>query len=181
MARSIDLSGKPICITGASAGIGRATALACARAGMPVFAAARREDRLKALVEQIRAEGGQAECATVDVASVESSERMIEVALNAFGSIYAVFANAGYGVERPMHEMTDESLNFRCQDCNGSVCRGNHDGVVGVAESAREMERKIKDGDALSMHAVAVAVSPMTEPAPPAVDAATSISLPTGA
>ena len=110
MARSIDLSGKPICITGASAGIGRATALACARAGMPVFAAARREDRLKALVEQIRAEGGQAECATVDVASVESSERMIEVALNAFGSIYAVFANAGYGVERPMHEMTDEEL-----------------------------------------------------------------------
>lgn len=110
MAKAIDLHGKPICITGASAGIGRATALQCARAGMPVLVAARREARLREVVEEIRAEGGRAEWVTVDVADPESNERMIERAIDAFGSLYAVFANAGFGVERAMHEMTDEEL-----------------------------------------------------------------------
>lgn len=110
MAKPINLTGKPICITGASAGIGRATAILCARAGMPVLVAARREERLKKLVEEIRAEGGCAEWIVADVADPESNERMIERAIDAFGSLYAVFANAGYGVEQAMHEMTDEEL-----------------------------------------------------------------------
>lgn len=110
MTKPIDLTGKSICITGASAGIGRATALQCARTGMPVLVAARREDRLKDVVEQIRSAGGRAEWITVDVADPESNERMIERAIDAFGSLYAVFANAGFGVERAMHEMTDEEL-----------------------------------------------------------------------
>ncbi|RMD64435.1 MAG: SDR family NAD(P)-dependent oxidoreductase, partial [Planctomycetota bacterium] len=106
----VDLAGKPILITGASAGIGRATAVLCARAGMPVFAAARREDRLAELVEQIRANGGAADYAVVDVADAQQCAAMHARAREALGPIYAVFANAGYGEEAAIHEMDDARL-----------------------------------------------------------------------
>ncbi|RMH25787.1 MAG: SDR family NAD(P)-dependent oxidoreductase [Planctomycetota bacterium] len=106
----IDLAGKPICITGASAGIGAATAVACADAGMPVLLAARREDRLVEVADGIRERGGKAEVFVVDVADPDACRRMIAAAEDAFGPLYAVFANAGYGVERAMHEITEEEL-----------------------------------------------------------------------
>ena len=110
MARAIQLAGKPICITGASSGIGRATAIACAQAGMPVMATARREDKLFEVVEEIRSQGGCSELCVVDVTDAGACERMIESTVERFGSIYAVFANAGYGVERATHEMSDAAL-----------------------------------------------------------------------
>ncbi len=104
----VDLTGKPIAITGASSGIGEATALACARAGMPVMLGARREDRLRALSERIRAEGGRAETMVLDVRDPAQSRAFIDRAADTFGAVYAVFANAGYGLESPVHETTDE-------------------------------------------------------------------------
>lgn len=104
----IDLSGKPIAITGASSGIGRATALACAAAGMPVAVAARREDRLRGVVEEITRAGGRAIAVACDVAKPEDCRRLVERTVTEFGSIYSVFANAGYGFEKPVH-LTPES------------------------------------------------------------------------
>ena len=72
-----ELRGLPILITGASSGIGRATALACARAGMPVAAAARRADRLHDLVSEIEASGGRAVAVECDVADQGACERAI--------------------------------------------------------------------------------------------------------
>jgi short-subunit dehydrogenase len=106
----IDLTGKPIVITGASSGIGLSTALHCARAGMPVLLAARRVDRLKDAAERIQREGGRAIAFACDVADPEASRRMIDACLNNFGSIYSVFANAGYGLEKPIHEMPDADI-----------------------------------------------------------------------
>ncbi len=103
----IDLAGKPIAITGASSGIGAATALACARAGMPVALAARRVDRLEALAAQINGEGGRAIAVRCDVARVEDCERLTARTVEAFGSIYAVYANAGYGVEAAALDLPD--------------------------------------------------------------------------
>ncbi len=103
MAR-IDLAGKPICITGASSGIGRATALACAAAGMPVVVSARREKKLRELVDEIRSAGGRAEAVVADVVQDGSGECVVEKCIEAFGSVYAVFANAGYGYESAHHE-----------------------------------------------------------------------------
>ncbi len=94
-----ELSGKPIAISGASSGIGRATAMACARAGMPVVLAARREDRLFEIAESIHAAGGRAIAVACDVTDPQACQHVIERALEEFGSIYAVFANAGYGYE----------------------------------------------------------------------------------
>ncbi len=106
----IDLRDRPIIITGASSGIGRATALACARAGMPVVVGARRIDRLHALVDEIKRAGGRAIALVCDVDRPEHCAAMIEACIEAFGPPYAVFANAGYGVERSLHEMTDAEL-----------------------------------------------------------------------
>lgn len=97
------LAGLPIIITGASSGIGRATAFACAQQGMPVVVAARREDRLREVVEQIRSQGGRAIAHACDVASEADARTLVGAAVQAFGPPYAVFANAGYGEELPAH------------------------------------------------------------------------------
>lgn len=109
MAR-IDLTGKPIAITGASSGIGAATALECAAAGMPVALGARRGERIRALAERINAAGGRAIAVETDVARPEECRRLIDETVAAFGPIYSVYANAGYGLEAPIHEMSDESI-----------------------------------------------------------------------
>jgi len=101
-----DLSGKPIAITGASSGIGRAAALACAEAGMPVVVNARRRERLEALVAEIEEGGGSAHLVAGDVSDPAVGERLVGETVDRFGSIFAVFANAGYGVEGATHELS---------------------------------------------------------------------------
>lgn len=107
---AIDLRDKPICITGASSGIGLATAVACAQAGMPVVVGARRLDRLRSLVSQIESAGGRAAAVELDVRDADASSRLVDTAVERFGSVHAVFANAGYGVEKPIHAMTDAEI-----------------------------------------------------------------------
>ncbi|MCB9840763.1 MAG: SDR family NAD(P)-dependent oxidoreductase [Phycisphaeraceae bacterium] len=107
---AIDLAGKPIAITGASSGIGAATALACAAAGMPVALAARREDRLRELVNRIEAAGGRAIAVACDVDEPKDSQRLVEETVGAFGSVYSVCANAGYGFESRVLDMTAERI-----------------------------------------------------------------------
>ncbi len=106
----IELSGKPILITGASSGIGEATALECARAGMPVVVAARRANRLEGLVSRIRSAGGNSLAVPLDVQDVQACAAAIETCKREFGSVYSVFANAGYGAEVPAHEMSDAQV-----------------------------------------------------------------------
>ncbi|MBL8964324.1 MAG: SDR family NAD(P)-dependent oxidoreductase [Phycisphaeraceae bacterium] len=107
---AIDLKGRPIVITGASSGIGEATALQCAAAGMPVVVAARRADRLDALVDRITSGGGRALSARVDVTDPAACRDVIARAEEAFGPVHAVYANAGYGYERAFHESSDEQV-----------------------------------------------------------------------
>ena len=106
----IDLQSKPIAITGASSGIGAATAIACSRAGMPVVLGARRLDKLEAVADMIRAEGGRAVAVRCDVTSEADNAALINTATESFGSIYSVFANAGAGLEKPLIETTDAEL-----------------------------------------------------------------------
>lgn len=94
-------------ITGASAGIGAATALACARAGMDVVLGARRRDRLDAVAQQIEAIGRRAVPVTCDVARDADVAALFEQALGAFGRVDALFANAGHGLCAPVLSMTD--------------------------------------------------------------------------
>ncbi|MCL4220949.1 MAG: SDR family NAD(P)-dependent oxidoreductase [Phycisphaerales bacterium] len=106
----IDLAGKPIVITGASSGIGHATALGCARADMPVAVMARRADRLELLASQIRGAGGRVLTHVGAVEDAAACATLVERCRAEFGSVYAVFANAGHSIEQSVEEMPDESL-----------------------------------------------------------------------
>lgn len=107
---TIDLKGLPILITGASSGIGLATAYACSRAGMPVALCARRTDRLREAADRINAGGGKAIALNCDVTSREQCEGVINETIERFGSIYGVFANAGYGFESSVMDMDESKL-----------------------------------------------------------------------
>ena len=97
--RRIELQGKPMIITGASSGIGMASAIACARAGMPVALFARSEDKLEAVKERIERDGGKAIVVVGAVEDAQANLALIAKAEEAFGAVYSVLANAGYGAE----------------------------------------------------------------------------------
>lgn len=140
MAR-IDLQGKPIAITGASSGIGRATALACARAGMPVVVAARRVDRLREVVDVIRAGGGRALAVECDVTDAGQCSRVIEETVREFGSIYSVFANAGYGFEKPLDQTSDAEIH--------AIIETNFFGTLNTVRPAIERFKRTGSGHVL--------------------------------
>ena len=94
---------KVFVITGASTGIGAATARAAAAAGFRVVLAARSADKLEALAGEL--DGLAVPC---DVTRWEDNERLAQAALDAFGRIDVAFANAGFGAKRGWLEETPE-------------------------------------------------------------------------
>lgn len=86
---------KVVLITGASSGIGEATARLLARKGIHVVLGARRTERLKTLVSEIRAEGGSAEYHALDVTSLEAMQAFVGFAKETFGRIDVIVNNAG--------------------------------------------------------------------------------------
>ena len=88
-------SNKTAIITGASSGIGQATAKELAGKGFNVLLAARREERLIELKKEIKATGGTAEYLVTDVTSVDEMKKLAETALKHFGRIDVLVNNAG--------------------------------------------------------------------------------------
>lgn len=93
---------KVVAITGASSGIGAATARRLAARGAAVVLGARRTDRLDALADQIRADGGRAGTVTVDVTRPEDLQRLVETAVAEYGRLDVLVSNAGIGPISPM-------------------------------------------------------------------------------
>ncbi|MFD3505109.1 SDR family oxidoreductase, partial [Streptomyces sp. NPDC058678] len=90
-----DIRNKVALITGASSGIGAATALALAEAGVKVGIAARRADRLQALKSQIEEKGGQALALEMDVADAASVNAGVRKLIDSYGTVDILFNNAG--------------------------------------------------------------------------------------
>lgn len=90
-----DMNDRVALITGASSGIGRATAAAFAAKGVRVVVAARRQEELDSLVSEIEAQGGQATAVKTDVSLREDVERMVTHAIEAFGRLDYAVNNAG--------------------------------------------------------------------------------------
>ncbi|MBD1996276.1 SDR family oxidoreductase [Leptolyngbya sp. FACHB-541] len=86
---------KVIAITGASSGIGEATARVLAHQGLRVMLGARRTDRLEAIAAEIRSKGGEAEYRTLDVTNLEDMQAFVGFAQDKFGRLDVVVNNAG--------------------------------------------------------------------------------------
>jgi NADP-dependent 3-hydroxy acid dehydrogenase YdfG len=99
------IEGKVIAITGASSGIGEATALLLAERGAAVVLGARRTERLDNLVDGIRDRGGRAVSLSTDVTRREDLERFVGRAIEEFGRLDVLVSNAGISKIGPMADL----------------------------------------------------------------------------
>jgi NADP-dependent 3-hydroxy acid dehydrogenase YdfG len=100
---------KVVIITGASSGIGEATARLLASRGARVVLGARREDRLKQIADEIRDAGGEAVYQALDVTDPAANEAIVARARAEFGRVDVIFLNAGIMPSSPLSALkTDE-------------------------------------------------------------------------
>jgi len=102
-----DLSGSVVAITGASSGIGAATAEVLAAEGASVVLGARRRDRLEELTSKL---GARAAAVEMDVRNPDDSSRLIQTAVDRFGHIDTLIANAGIGAYGGIMDLSDDQL-----------------------------------------------------------------------
>lgn len=135
------LKDRVICIVGASSGIGRATAVECARAGMQVAVAARRMDRLEQLKDELAEHRCEALALRCDISCETESAELIDRCRERFGRVDAVLANAGYGHEGSIVDLSDEALR--------QIFEVNFFGTVRIARAAVEAFRRQGNGHLL--------------------------------
>src|SRR5690242_10349879 len=104
------IQGSRILITGASQGIGRALAVAAARRGGKVLAAARSADLLRGLADEIKSTGGVLETVQADVTSAGDRQAMVEAAKRAFGGLDILVNNAGIGATGHFADVSPDRL-----------------------------------------------------------------------
>jgi NADP-dependent 3-hydroxy acid dehydrogenase YdfG len=137
---------KTILITGASSGIGEATARHLAKQGHRVVLGARRTDRLEKLAAEIRAEGGLAEYKSLDVTDAADMQAFADFATEKFGPVDVIVNNAGVMPLSPLHELKIEEWN-RMIDVN---IRGVLHGIAAVLPGMRER----KSGHIINMSSI---------------------------
>lgn len=130
---------KVIIITGASSGIGEATAKELASKAAKLVLAARREDRLENLQEEIQSNGGQAIYKVTDVSSYEQMEELVAYAIEEFGEINVLVNNAGLMPLSPLYQKKIEEWDTMV-DVN---IKGVLYGIVAVLPSMRERKEGI--------------------------------------
>jgi NADP-dependent 3-hydroxy acid dehydrogenase YdfG len=142
-------------ITGASSGIGAATAQLLAKHGYRVVLAARREDRLRSLADTIRTEGGQALPVRVDVTELDSIKTMLDQSLRTFGQIDLLFNNAGFARQKWLEEMAPD------RDISSQI-DVNLLGVIQVTRAVLPYMIQRRHGHIINMSSMAAFVAPPT-------------------
>ena len=102
--RAKRLTGQVAIVTGASAGIGRASARLLAAEGAKLVVTARREERLGQLVDEIAAAGSQAIAVVGDAREEETARRAVEAAIGDLGGLQILINNVGVGKYKPLVE-----------------------------------------------------------------------------
>ncbi|CAI0739081.1 SDR family oxidoreductase [Serratia ficaria] len=141
------LQKKTAVITGASSGIGAATALELARHGVNIVAAALDQDGLDRLVKSIKAEGGEAVGLVTDVTRLEDAQALAKYATETFGSVDILINNAGLMLFSSWSDVVWEDWN-KMVDVN---VKGYLNAIAAVLPGMLEK----KDGQILNMASVA--------------------------
>ncbi|MFN9533357.1 MAG: SDR family oxidoreductase, partial [Pseudanabaena sp.] len=130
----LNVKDKVVIITGASSGIGEATARMLAQNGAKVFVGARRTEKLEKIVAEIHSSGGVAEFKAVDVTNREDVKAFIHFAKDKFGRVDVIFNNAGV---MPLSLMNA----LRVEEWDKMINVNIHDGVLnGIAAGLPIME-----------------------------------------
>ena len=139
------VTGKHVLVTGASSGLGAHMASMLASRGARVSAAARRADRLEALIADIRAQGGEASAMTMDVVDQAAVEAGFAAARARYGAVDVVINNAGTASRAPAedtpaedwHRVIDANLNgaWYVAQCAGRqmIEAGNGGSIINLA------------------------------------------------
>jgi len=141
---SDNITGKVIVITGASSGMGEATARDLAAKGAKVALGARRAERLDAIVRDITEAGGQAVAVATDVAKLDEVRKLVDSAKEAFGRVDVIFNNAGLMPLSPLESLRIDEWD-RMIDVN---MKGTLYGIAAVLPYMKEQ----KSGHVINVH-----------------------------
>ncbi len=108
---SNNIEGKVVVITGASSGLGEATARLLSAQGASVVLGARRVDRLQSLVDELTASGGKALAVATDVTQCEQVKRLVDTAVQTYGRIDVMINNAGLMPQSPLERLKIDEWN----------------------------------------------------------------------
>jgi NADP-dependent 3-hydroxy acid dehydrogenase YdfG len=106
-----NIKGKVVVITGASSGLGEATARLLSAEGASVVLGARRVDRIQALADELNAKGGKALAIATDVTHVEQVKKLVDSAVQKFGRIDVMINNAGLMPHSPLERLKIDDWN----------------------------------------------------------------------
>jgi len=110
---NLGLAGRACVVTGASRGIGLATARALCAEGAAVLLVARSEDALRAAAEECAAAGGRAEWLALDATAADAGERVVDECERHLGSLDVLVNNAGTSAVKPLEELTDDDWQLQ--------------------------------------------------------------------
>jgi 3-oxoacyl-[acyl-carrier protein] reductase len=140
-----DVSESVVAITGATSGVGRATAAALVEAGAHVALTGRRQDRLAELQEQLGAE--RVTWVAGDIQDPKTSNALVQAAIDRFGGLDSIVISAGVGAYGGILDGSDESLT--------SMMRTNIDGTVWAVRAAVPPMLQAQGGDIVIIASVA--------------------------
>ena len=137
---------RVIAITGASAGIGRATALRLARDGAAVAICARRADRLEAVAGEIVAAGGQALAMPADVTRAADMDAFVARIVERFGRLDVMMCNAGFGIAGAIDDIAPDQMQ-KLMDIN-------YTGTYHATRAALPLFRRQRSGHVIMVSSI---------------------------
>ena len=134
---AVSIEGKVVLVTGASSGVGWATALQFAALGAKVVVTARRTERLNALCAEIKASGGEATCFAGDAAEEATAISAIQLAKDSYGALDILINNAGIGNYRNLVDTSvDEYDAMMDANVKSGFCFSRHAAPVMIARKS---------------------------------------------